>query len=216
VEGGYSASQAAKMSGFSIDTLRYYERIGLLDGIERTPSGHRRFRDEDLEWLGVLRCPRDTGMPIAQMQKYAELSCGGQATLAERMSLLTEHDTRVKERIALLQAQHGYLQDKIAWYRTQIATAVPDEAMSTAPGAGTSEPPETVLIYTSTGDERSAQTNAWCETRIPDKVGGPTSGSRVFREALGDYRQEDITKDTIINSFLASYQRHVLGSEPNW
>ena len=78
------------------------------------------------------------GMPIAQMQKYAELSCGGQATLAERMSLLTEHGTHVKERIALLQAQHDYLQDKIAWYRTQIATVVPDEAMSTAPGAGTS------------------------------------------------------------------------------
>jgi DNA-binding transcriptional MerR regulator len=127
VKDSYSASQAAKMSGFSIDTLRYYERIGLLDGIERTPSGHRRFRDEDLEWLEVLRCLRDTGMPIAQMRKYTELTCGGQATLAERMSLLTEHDTYVKERIALLQAQHDYLQDKIAWYRSQMTAPVPDE-----------------------------------------------------------------------------------------
>jgi hypothetical protein len=84
------------------------------------------------------------------------------------------------------------------------------------PSMRTAEPPKTVLIYTIAGDERSAQANAWCETRIPDKAGDPTPGSRVFREALGDYRHEDITKDMIMDSFLASYQRHVLGSEPNW
>ena len=99
MNGIFSPSQAAEQSGFSLDTLRYYERIGLLDGIDRAPSGHRRFDGEDLEWLGVLRCLRDTGMPIAQMRRYAELARGGQATLAERMRLLTEHDVRVGERI---------------------------------------------------------------------------------------------------------------------
>lgn len=131
VNDGYPASQAAEMSGFSIDTLRYYERIGLLNGIERTSSGHRRFRDGDLEWLGVLRCLRDTGMPIAQMRKYAELTSDGEATLAERLSLLTEHDTNVRERIATLQAQHDYLQDKIAWYRSQMTAAVPKQPLHT-------------------------------------------------------------------------------------
>lgn len=116
----FSPSQAAEQSGFSLDTLRYYERIGLLDGIDRAPSGHRRFRDQDLEWLGVLRCLRDTGMPIAQMRRYAELARGGQATLAERMRLLTEHDVRVGEQIALLQAQREHLRDKIDWYRSQL------------------------------------------------------------------------------------------------
>jgi DNA-binding transcriptional MerR regulator len=56
MSGTFSPSQAAEQSGFSLDTLRYYERIGLLDGIDHAPSGHRQFRDEDLEWLGVLRC----------------------------------------------------------------------------------------------------------------------------------------------------------------
>jgi DNA-binding transcriptional MerR regulator len=56
----------------------------------------------------VLRCLHDTGMPIAQMRRYAELTRRGQATLAERLSLLTEHDMQVQERIALLQAQHRY------------------------------------------------------------------------------------------------------------
>ena len=120
MSGIFSPSQAAEQSGFSLDTLRYYERIGLLDGIDRAPSGHRRFRDDDLEWLGVLRCLRDTGMPIAQMRRYAELTRRGQATLAERLSSLTEHDRQVQERIALLQAQHRHLQDKINWYHSQM------------------------------------------------------------------------------------------------
>ena len=125
MNGPFSPSQAAEQSGFSLDTLRYYERIGLLDGIDRAPSGHRRFRDQDLEWLGVLRCLRDTGMPIAQMRRYAELARGGQATLAERMRLLAEHDTRVGEQIALLQAQREHLRDKIDWYRSQLPATPP-------------------------------------------------------------------------------------------
>jgi DNA-binding transcriptional MerR regulator len=119
--GTISPGQAAEQSGFSLDTLRYYERIGLLDDIGRAPSGHRRFRDEDLEWLGVLRCLRDTGMPIAQMRRYAELARCGEPTMAERLALLIEHDAQVRERIAALQAEQAHLQEKIDWYRAQIA-----------------------------------------------------------------------------------------------
>ena len=119
--GTISPSQAAEQSGFSLDTLRYYERIGLLDDIGRAPSGHRRFREEDLEWLGVLRCLRDTGMPIAQMRRYAELARCGEPTMTERLSLLEEHDAQVRQRIADLQAEHAHLQEKITWYRGQLA-----------------------------------------------------------------------------------------------
>ena len=118
--GSLSPSQAAEQSGFSLDTLRYYERIGLLGGISRAPSGHRRFADYDLEWLGVLRCLRDTGMPIARMRRYAELARAGEATLAERLGLLTEHDAQVSDQIAMLQAQRQHLQEKIGWYRRHL------------------------------------------------------------------------------------------------
>ena len=74
-----------------------------------------------LEWLGVLRCLRDTGMPIARMRRYAELAREGEPTLAERLRLLTEHDEQVSERVAVLQAQRQHLQEKIDWYRSQLS-----------------------------------------------------------------------------------------------
>jgi len=121
--GTFSPGQTAQRSGFSLDTLRYYERIGLLDHVERTSSGHRRFGEDDLEWLEVLRCLRDTGMPIARMRRYAELARGGEDTFAERLNLLTEHDAHVAERIAVLQAQRKHLRGKIDWYRSQLEPA---------------------------------------------------------------------------------------------
>src|SRR5262249_57152336 len=77
--------------------------------------------DDDREWRGVLGCLRETGMPIAQMRRYAALTRRGEATMAERLSLLAEHDKQVQERVALLQAQHNHLREKIDWYRSQIA-----------------------------------------------------------------------------------------------
>jgi DNA-binding transcriptional MerR regulator len=80
-------------------------------------------RGEDLEWLEVLRCLRDTGMPIAQMRRYAGLARCGDATLVERMNLLTEHELTVQGKIALLQAQQEHLREKIDWYREQLPAA---------------------------------------------------------------------------------------------
>ena len=81
----------------------------------------RRFNDEDLEWLGVLRCLRDTGMPIAQMRRYADMARCGDATLAERMNLLTEHELSVHAKINLLLQQQKHLREKIDWYREQLS-----------------------------------------------------------------------------------------------
>ncbi|MFI0354746.1 MerR family transcriptional regulator [Actinomadura sp. 9N407] len=113
----YSPAQAAEKSGFSIDTLRYYEKIGLLSRIARNASGRRVFSDDDLAWLGMLRCLRETGMPIAEMLRYSELVRGGDATLRERIELLQEHDRRVEERIARLRGQQGQIHWKIDLYQ---------------------------------------------------------------------------------------------------
>ncbi|MFD7643063.1 MerR family transcriptional regulator [Kitasatospora sp. NPDC059795] len=114
-------AEAAERSGFSLDTLRYYERIGLLTSITRATSGHRRFTPDDLAWLGILRCLRDTGMPIADMRRYAELARTDHPdSLRDRIALLEKHDTAVNDQITLLARQRTHLRDKIDYYRTVL------------------------------------------------------------------------------------------------
>src|SRR4051812_17298886 len=103
----YTPGETAERSGFSLDTLRYYERIGLLDSVERNAGGQRVFNDDDLNWLGILRCLRDTGMPIARMLRYAELAREGDGTFAERAELLEEHDREIEAKIAALREEQG-------------------------------------------------------------------------------------------------------------
>ncbi|GAA0591705.1 MerR family transcriptional regulator [Actinomadura livida] len=116
----YSPGETAEKSGFSIDTLRYYEKIGLLPGIARNASGRRVFSDGDLQWLGMLRCLRETGMPIAEMLRYSELARGGDETVRERLALLQDHDQRVEEQIARLREQQAQIQWKIRLYSGEI------------------------------------------------------------------------------------------------
>jgi DNA-binding transcriptional MerR regulator len=113
----YSPGQVVEKTGFSLDTLRYYERIGLLDSVARGSSGHRVFSDDDVAWLAILRCLRDTGMPIAGMLRYAQLARAGDGTIAQRVALLEEHDRKVGDRIAALRAEREHIREKIDWYR---------------------------------------------------------------------------------------------------
>ncbi|GAB4066109.1 MerR family transcriptional regulator [Angustibacter speluncae] len=115
----YTPAEAAERSGFSIDTLRYYEREGILPAVDRTTGGQRRYTDDDLGRLAFLRCLRDTGMPIAQLRRFAELSTD-ETTLPERVALLQEHEAVVERQIAELQGWRERLQDKIGWYRDEI------------------------------------------------------------------------------------------------
>jgi len=121
----YSPGETAHRSGFSLDTLRYYEKIGLLPGIARDASGRRVFSDGDLQWLGMLRCLRETGMPIAEMLRYTELARGGDATVRERLELLREHDRRVEEQIARLRVQQKQIQWKIRLYSGEVGEDQP-------------------------------------------------------------------------------------------
>lgn len=114
----YSPREVADKTGFSLDTLRYYEKVGLLSDVDRTAGGRRVFSDDDLGWLALLRCLRDTGMPIARMQRYAELARGGDDTIAERLALLEEHDGAIQEQVAHLRAQQQHIREKIRWYRS--------------------------------------------------------------------------------------------------
>jgi DNA-binding transcriptional MerR regulator len=109
-----SIQQVAQQTGLSIDTLRYYERIGLIEPVNRAPSGHRRYRQRDLDWIHLLIDLRETGMPIAQMVHFAQLRRQGAATATERLLMLEQHQHALEQQMQKLEHHRIALQRKIA------------------------------------------------------------------------------------------------------
>jgi DNA-binding transcriptional MerR regulator len=120
VDAGLAIADAARVSGVSAHTLRYYERVGLIDGVSRAGSGHRRYTDSDLRWIEVLQKLRATGMPIRHVQRYAELVRAGDGNEAERLALLRQHRAEVRGRLAEVRRHLAFIERKIANYEEQL------------------------------------------------------------------------------------------------
>lgn len=116
----YTPAEAAHESGFSLDTLRYYEREGILPAVGRTGGGHRVYTEAHLGTLAFLRCLRDTGMPISLLRQYGRL-CQDDSTLPQRIALLQKHADAVQRQLAALHAQQARLGEKLDWYRDELA-----------------------------------------------------------------------------------------------
>ncbi|WP_028312986.1 MerR family transcriptional regulator [Derxia gummosa] len=112
-------SDVAAASGLSAHTLRWYERIGLIDPVAQT-GGARRYGDGDLVWIAFLQRLRATGMPIREMQRYAELRRQGDATLAERHALLADHLGRMRAARESLDRSIDAIEEKLHVYRQQL------------------------------------------------------------------------------------------------
>ncbi|WP_419994638.1 MerR family transcriptional regulator [Streptomyces boninensis] len=114
--GGYTISEVVTHTGLSAHTLRWYERIGLMPNVSRSHTGQRRYSEADLGWLSLVGKLRLTGMPVADMVRYAELVREGEHTFAERQDLLTRHRENVRQHIAELQDTLAVLDFKIEHY----------------------------------------------------------------------------------------------------
>lgn len=110
-----SITEMAARTGLSADTLRYYEREGLITPPPRA-NGRRRYSERDESWIRLVARLRNTGMPIARLRRYAELARGGEATTGERRELLVHHRQAVAARIARLQDDLKAIDDKIETY----------------------------------------------------------------------------------------------------
>ncbi|MCX4091986.1 MerR family transcriptional regulator [Nocardia sp. alder85J] len=109
-------AQVAERTGLSIDTLRYYEKAGLIEPVGRTSGNQRRYRVADLDWLDFLLRLRETGMSIADMQRFAVLRAGGDPTIAQRLAMLREHRDDLEQRIRDLRRNATALDRKIDDY----------------------------------------------------------------------------------------------------
>jgi DNA-binding transcriptional MerR regulator len=119
-QAGLTIADAARLSGLSAYTLRYYERAGLIDGVDRGGSGHRRYSGDDLAWIEVLQCLRATGMPIRDIRRYAELVRAGSGNEDERLALLEEHRDAVRAQLSEVRGHLAYIERKIAIYEEKL------------------------------------------------------------------------------------------------
>ncbi|MEV7599098.1 MerR family transcriptional regulator [Kitasatospora sp. NPDC089797] len=117
----HTISEVAAASGLTAHTLRWYERIGLLDPVDRAVGGQRRYCDRDLHRLAFLGRLRLTGMSVADMLKYVDMARRGEQTYDERRRLLEAQRDEVRQRIVDLQATLAVLDHKIDLYAGKTA-----------------------------------------------------------------------------------------------
>lgn len=112
----YSIAEASAVTGVSIDTLRYYERAGVLPDIGRTDCGRRAYVEDDLGWIVFVRRLRSTGMSMRHIGEYTAMVRAGDGTIAQRRSMLEDHRTTVAAAIDELTVALRVLDNKIAHY----------------------------------------------------------------------------------------------------
>lgn len=117
----YSVTEAAKISGLSAHTLRYYDDLGLFPFLQRTQGDKRLFSDADMQWVQLIECLRNTGMPISEVKNYVELCLKGDSTLNERLEIVTRQETIMKEQIKEMRKHLKLLQFKKNYYEQQLS-----------------------------------------------------------------------------------------------
>lgn len=108
--------------GISADTLRYYERVGVIPEVHRTPGGVRDYNDEDLKWVQNAICFRDAGMPVEILSEYVKLYQQGDETFEARCDLLKEVRADILEMKKKYEVALKKLDYKIRRYEEAVKT----------------------------------------------------------------------------------------------
>ena len=108
----------------SQDTLRYYERVGMIPPVTRTASGIRAYQESDLGWVELAKCMRSAGLPVEAMIEYVKLTQEGDATIPARLQLLKEQRESLLEQKEKINATLERLNYKIGRYELAAETGV--------------------------------------------------------------------------------------------
>ncbi|MDR2427134.1 MAG: MerR family transcriptional regulator [Endomicrobium sp.] len=120
----YTISEIAKKMGLTTYTLRYYDKEGLLPFIDRSEAGIRKFKNEDLEWLAVINCLKETGMSVKEIRQFIKWCLDGEKTFKKRLNLFLEQKKKVKEQMEILNKHMEKIDYKIWYYETAISKGI--------------------------------------------------------------------------------------------
>ena len=116
-------AEVAKRFKLTTDTLRYYEKVGLVPRVQRSANGIRNYDEEDCNWVEFIKCMRDSGLSIATLVRYVKLFQDGDETRGERKSLLIEERQKLTMRMKDMQATLDRLNKKIERYESGVVEA---------------------------------------------------------------------------------------------
>jgi DNA-binding transcriptional MerR regulator len=105
------------------DTLRYYERIGLIPRVNRNKSGIRDYTEQDCRWVEFIKCMRTSGLPIEVLIEYVALFQQGDATIEARKEIFIEQRRQLIKRMEDMQKTLERLDYKIAVYEQTVVDA---------------------------------------------------------------------------------------------
>ena len=117
-------SEVSQRTGITQDTLRYYERIGLIPKVKRRPNGIRDYSEEDCRWIELARCMRSAGVTIEALIEYCVLAQKGDATITARKELLMEERENLTAKIEEMQRALERLHYKIQRYEEAEKTGI--------------------------------------------------------------------------------------------
>ena len=116
-------TEVSKMYNISADTLRYYERIGLIPAVNRTPGGIRDFTEEDCRWVEYAKCMRNSGVQVEALIEYVELFQKGDSTTAARKQILIDQRDILLKKTLEMQKTLERLNSKIERYEETLLKA---------------------------------------------------------------------------------------------
>lgn len=129
----YTTGEVAKKLGLTKDGLRYYEKEGLLPPIKRNQSDHRTYTESDVEWIFLIRCLRDTDMPIAKIKQYvALLMQEGNDSIKERRAILKDHQAYINEKRVIYDRLSLLIDKKLSFYDDALTAETKEKCMDYA------------------------------------------------------------------------------------
>jgi MerR family transcriptional regulator, aldehyde-responsive regulator len=115
-----SIKEVKERTGVSEHALRYYEKVGLLQPIERSPSGWRQYTEGDVEWINTLKLLRSTGMSIQRMLHLARLRLEGDASIERRIVYFQEYQRELRKQITMREAAIKTIDKKIERHENML------------------------------------------------------------------------------------------------
>lgn len=119
---GLSIKQVSEKYNISPDTIRYYEKVGVIPPIHRNANGVRDFNEDDIGWIEHAKCMRGAGLAVDGLIKYLDLFKQGDSTFKERLELLTEQRDDLLEQYKQLETTIARLNYKISCYEEAVQT----------------------------------------------------------------------------------------------